>query len=230
MSNAPWHLRHIRQLIYAALVAAAVGIGITSVFDAPDAAQAWVAVRQYYGLWALGLLLAAMIVGPLCFVLPWLPIKAHLVLGRRAIGVSAFVLAVLHTITYLAPTIYRDWHGLFSPGTMWIAGLGIGLPMFAAMTTLAITSRDHAVTRLGPQRWKRWHSMVYAMLPLLLLHAAFLGADFGINRGPDVTRDPDEGALIGMLSVAAGWLLLFILRWRRVQWKWTPALLESKKA
>ncbi len=111
-------------MIYAALAVTAIGIAAMSVFDAPDATQAWIEARQFYGLWALGLLLAAMMVGPLCFVLPWLPIKAHLVLGRRALGVSAFVLAVLHTISYLGPTIYRDWHGIFSPGTMWIVGLG----------------------------------------------------------------------------------------------------------
>lgn len=215
-------------MIYAALAVTAIGIAATSVLDAPDATQAWIEARQFYGLWALGLLLAAMIVGPLCFVLPWLPIKPHLVLGRRALGVSAFVLAVLHTISYLGPTIYRDWHGLFSPGTMWIAGLGIGLPVFSGMMALAVTSRDQAVTRLGPQRWKRWHRLVYVMLPLLLLHATLLGADFGVNRGPDVHGDPDVGSLIGMLSVAAGWLLFFILRSRRV--RWTPAFLERKKA
>ena len=228
MPNSPWHLRHIRQLIYAALVVTAISIALTAVLDAPNATQAWIEARQYYGLWALGILLAAMIIGPLCFVLPWLPIKAHLVLGRRALGVSAFVLAVLHTLSYLAPTIYRDWHGIFSPGKMWIAGLGIGLPVFSGMTALAATSRDQAVAQLGARRWKRWHQTVYVMLPLLLLHAAFLGADFGVNRGPDVTRDPDEGALIGMLSVAASWLVLFILRSRRVQWK--PSFLERKKS
>ena len=81
---------------------------------------------------------------------------------------------------------------------------------------------------MGPRRWKRWHRAIYWALPVVLLHAAFLGADFGINRGPDVKGDPDMGSLIGMLSVAAGWLMLFILRHRRVQLK--LKFLERKKS
>src|SRR5215471_13493884 len=61
--------------------------------------------------------------GPLNFVLPWLPIRAHPVLGRRALGVSCFILATLHMICYLGPTIRRNWRELYTPGKLWITGV-----------------------------------------------------------------------------------------------------------
>jgi len=227
MSKIPWHVRHIRSFIYAALFITIVSIALFSIADAPDATQAWVESREFYGLWALALLAAAMLPGPLNFVLPWLPIRPHLVLGRRALGVSAFILAVLHIFCYLAPTIWRNWHNLYKPGVLWIAGQVIGLALFTDMAILAFTSRDKEVRRLGPQRWKRLHRSVYILLPGALAHATLLGADFGVNKGPDVVAEPDDDSLVTMLIVTAVWLLLFVLRKRRV--RWTPPMLESSK-
>jgi len=219
VSNKPWHLRHARGLIYAALIATIIGIAVASAWGAQDATAAWVGARELYGLWALGLLIAAMITGPLVFVVPWLPLKGHLMIARRALGVSAFVLATLHIGTYLGPILYRNWHELYTPGKLWVAGLLLGLPLYADMALLATTSRDAAVRQLGPRRWKSWHRTVYLALPIALVHATFLGADFGVNKGPDVPGQPDAGSLIGMLAAAGAWLLFFYLRKRRIRWQ-----------
>ena len=64
-------------MIYAGLFGTAIGIAAVSYSSAKDPTQAWVAARELYGLWALGLLLSAMVPGPLIFVLPWLPVKGH---------------------------------------------------------------------------------------------------------------------------------------------------------
>jgi sulfoxide reductase heme-binding subunit YedZ len=218
MSQTPWHLRNVRTLIYAGLALTIVSIGIDSFLESADAVQAWVLARQMFGLGALALLLSAMIIAPLCFVLPWLPLKAHLALGRRALGVSAFTLALLHMISYLGPAIYWDWHVLYRSGRLWIAGLLLSIPIFLMMGALAVTSQDWAVRRLGPKGWKRLHESVYWLLPGVLLHAIFLGADFGVNHGPDVKTDADAGCLVSTLIASAVWLLLFVLRRRRVRW------------
>ena len=109
----------------------------------------WVGMRQLFGLWALGFLLAAMMVGPLTSVLPRLPLKAHLLFARRAIGISAFVFAVVHVLAYLIPILLRNWRELYTPGILWIAGLVLGLIAFVDMSALAFTSRDKAVVKLG---------------------------------------------------------------------------------
>lgn len=227
MSRVPWHLRKVRNLIYVALILAIVGIAVSSALDAPNATQAWVAARELYGLWALSLLLASMLPGPLSFVLPWFPLKAHLVMGRRALGISSFVMAVAHVSCYLGPTLFRNWRSLYTPGALWLAGLLIGFAVFTDLVVLAFTSRRRAIRSLGPRRWKRWHQAVYLLLPSALLHATFLGTDFGVNKGPDVTAEVDTGCLVTMLAVSLAWLTLFILRKRRM--RWTPAMLQRNK-
>jgi DMSO/TMAO reductase YedYZ heme-binding membrane subunit len=219
VSNTPWHIRNVRTLIYAAVALTIVSIGLYSFLMSPDAVQAWVSAREFYGLGALTLLLASMLIGPLIFVLPWLPMRAHLALGRRALGVSAFSLAVVHAVSYLGPTIDWNWRTLYTPGTLWMAGLLLGIPLIATMGTLAFTSRDQVVRRLGPKRWKKLHKAVYLLLPGTLLHAIFLGADFGVNHGPDVKTDTDAGCLVSTLIASAVWALLFVLRKRHLRIK-----------
>ena len=68
MHHAPWHLRHVRALLYAASVLSAVGVVVACALD--DPVKPWIGARQLLGLWALGLLLASMLIGPLTAV--WL--------------------------------------------------------------------------------------------------------------------------------------------------------------
>src|ERR1700722_19386614 len=75
-----WHIRKIRGLIYTAVSLTAVAIGASAYVQDPDLVQFWVAAREYYGMAALGFLLASVATGPLNYVAPWLPIRAHLVL------------------------------------------------------------------------------------------------------------------------------------------------------
>ena len=102
--------------------------------------------------------------------------------------------------------LYAARHELYTPGKLWITGLVIGSVWFGCMAILAFTSRNRAVHQLGPRRWKRLHKSVYWLLPLGLLHAIVLGADFGVNKGPDVTADVDAGCLVTMLLIAGAWL------------------------
>jgi DMSO/TMAO reductase YedYZ heme-binding membrane subunit len=227
MAKIPWHLRNIPKLAYLALLVVTLGIAISSALDSSDPAHAWIVARELYGLWALALLLAAMLAGPLIFVLPWLPFKGHLLLGRRALGISAFALAVAHVASYLGPVLTRDWHDLYYPGRLWLAGLLIGFATFADLAVLAFTSRRRAIRSLGAAKWKRWHKSVYTLLPLALLHAIFVGADFGVNKGPDVTAEADAGCLVAMLLISLAWLFLFMLRKRRI--RWIPSIFQKSK-
>src|SRR5437016_11421221 len=99
----------------------------------------------------------------------------------------------MHVVCYLGPTSYWDWRALYTPGGSWVIGLALGVVLFANMAVLAFTSRNDAVRRLGPKRWKKWHKSVYLILPATLIHAVFLGIDFGVNHGPDVKAEADAG-------------------------------------
>ena len=228
MSKGPWHLRHIRAIVAVGLAASAVGIAVAASIDGTTATQVVVEGRQLFGLWALGLLLASMVAGPLAYVLPWLPVNGHLVAGRRVFGVGAFAFALLHACSYLLPIVTaRDWPSLYRSGFVWVAGLLLGVSLLLALLALAATSTNRAVRALGPKRWKRLHQLVYLMLPLALVHAVSVGADFGFNKAPDVPWEADAGCLVGMCAANAGWLALFVMRRKGI--RWTPSRLAARR-
>src|SRR5437899_390459 len=81
-----WYFRFARSLVYLGCGIAAFAVAGVAISDTPhDAGHALIEARQLYGLWALGLLLASMIIGPLTSILPWLPLKAPLMYARRAV-------------------------------------------------------------------------------------------------------------------------------------------------
>lgn len=220
----PWHFRFARVLIYFGALVAAVAVCISAKWGESDLGQTLVTARQLYGLWALGLLLASMLLGPLTSVLPWMPFKASLMYGRRAAGVSALLFALLHVAVYAWSLLRWGWRAFYTPGLLWVIGLALGIVVLADMFALGFTSRDGAVKSMGGRTWKRLHRTVYAALGLVLLHAILVGADFGLTHAPDVKGQADVGSLIAFVSISAAWLLLVILR--RLRFRWTPAFLR----
>lgn len=219
MHRAPWHLRHIRALLYAAFALSAIGVAVVCAMD--DLAKPWIGARQLFGLWALALLLTSMLIGPLTSVFRPFPLRGHLVLGRRAIGISCFGFALLHALSYTGTLLAQGGVSMFvgeslAEGALWIVGLLIGGLMLTALGVLSVTSFDHMLVKLG-RRWKTIQNAVYVILPLALIHAILMGADFGFHKARDVSAEADIGALIGMSSLTAVWLALFIARRRGVK-------------
>ena len=211
-----WITRNITLLIGIAVTGTIVGIGTMSAFE-PTTAAIFVTARQVYGLTAMGVLLGACLIGPLTAVLPRIPLKGVLLAGRRAVGVSAFVIAIPHVACYLVPVLLlRNWRELYEPGLLWVVGLALGLLAIVDLTMLAWTSRDAAVKAMGGKRWKRLHRTIYIATPVLFLHALFVGADFGIATPPK--GEADYGSLIAFSILATAWLLLAWLRSRNIRW------------
>jgi DMSO/TMAO reductase YedYZ heme-binding membrane subunit len=169
-----------------------------------------------------------MLIGPLTAVLPWIPFKTSLMYGRREVGVSASMFSLLHVLAYVWSLLRRNWRELYTPGVLWVAGLVLGVMAFSDMLALGFTSRDASVKKMCGRKWKRLHRTVYIGLAVILLHALFVGADFGLNRGPDVEGEADFGSLIVFLCISATWLALVLLRRRDL--KWTPKLLTKRDA
>lgn len=211
-----WHFRFARALVYGGAAVAAVGIVMSAGADPHGPGHALVEVRQLFGLWALGLMLAALMIGPLTSVIHWLPLKPTLLNARRAVGVSSAMFSVIHVIAYLISVARRSWTELYTPGVLWVAGGMLGIVALADLIALAWTSRDASVRSMGGRRWKRLHRTALIVLPIVLLHATFMGADFGINHGPDVNRhDNDFGSLFGFGSVVFVWAILLLLRHKK---------------
>ena len=164
----------------------------------------------------MGVLLGACLIGPLTAVFPRMRVKGVLLAGRRAVGVAAFVIAIPHVACYLGPVLLRNWRELYEPGLLWMVGLVLGLLALLDLTLLAWTSRDAAVKAMGGKRWKRLHRTVYIAMPVLFLHALFVGSDFGLTTPPK--GEADYGCLVAFSIMTAAWLALAWLRSRGIRW------------
>ncbi|MBI1371208.1 MAG: hypothetical protein GC159_00375 [Phycisphaera sp.] len=220
----PWHMRSARGIVYAAGLVAMAAVAIVALMDSDNRGVQLVTARQLYGLWALGWLIAAMLIGPLTMVVPGLPLRPTLMYGRRAVGVMALLNALAHVTCYDWSVLRRDWHEFYTPGAMWVIGLVLGTAAMAIMLVLGFTSRDASVKKMGGRKWKRVHSLVYVMLFVVLAHAVLVGTDFGVNHGPDVTVEADFGALVTFSCLTVAWVVLALLR--RSGRTWRPAMLH----
>jgi len=138
------------------------------------------------GLWALRLLLLSLAITPLCRVTgigDW-------VRFRRLIGLFSCCYALLHFSTYAVLDQGLDM-GEILTDVLKRPYVTLGFVAFLLLLPLAATSHNGIIRRLGGQRWKRLHRLVYVAglagvlhylwlvradsLPPLLYLALFLG-------------------------------------------------------
>jgi sulfoxide reductase heme-binding subunit YedZ len=116
------------------------------------------------GFWALIFLMTALAITPLRRIARF----NQLVDVRRMIGVGAFVYAASHILLYVADQMFDLWK-VASEIALRLY-LTIGFIALLGLTTLAATSTDGMVRRLGPRKWQRLHSIVYGVGLLALIH------------------------------------------------------------
>ena len=116
------------------------------------------------GYWALMFLLATLAVTPLRRISRFGP----LIDIRRMIGVGAFAYAAAHISLYFTDQSY-DLLKVASEIVRRLY-LTIGFIALAGLATLAATSTDAMVRRLGGERWRRLHQASYVIALLALVH------------------------------------------------------------
>ncbi len=149
------------------------------------------------GEWALRWLWATLAITPLrqIFQMP------ALLKFRRALGVSAFVYALLHFVAYawldkglVLDDIVKD---VFKRNFIFV-----GLATLILMTPLALTSFNSAIRAMGGKRWQMLHKLVYVVAIGALLH--FLWKKSGKN----------DYAEVGVYAL----ILAGLLGWRFGRW------------
>lgn len=109
------------------------------------------------GLWALRILIASLCLTPL----RWVGINA--LRHRRALGLMAFLYAVLHLTAW----------GVLDMGLLWDQMLRdltrrwyiiVGMLALLAMLPLAITSNSASIRAMGGRAWQRLHKLAYLAL------------------------------------------------------------------
>jgi sulfoxide reductase heme-binding subunit YedZ len=167
MMQVPWRDRRGRFLWLKALVLPALFVPGLLFAD-------WLATGQLggrpvieaidgIGLWAIRLLLISLAITPFARALDW----SGLLLVRRMVGVSAACYAFIHLCLYVVDQNFRL--GTVAAEIALRFYLTIGFVALLGLLTLAATSTDAAVQRLG-RSWKRLHRLAYPIAVLALLH------------------------------------------------------------
>jgi sulfoxide reductase heme-binding subunit YedZ len=121
-------------------------------------------MTYWSGLWATVLLMLALAITPLAALLRW----SQLIVVRRMIGVSAALYAVAHVLIYFALRLW-DFAVIFEEVISRLSLL-VACVATAGLITLAATSRDSVIRRMGARGWKSLHGWVYGVAGLALAH------------------------------------------------------------
>lgn len=123
------------------------------------------AINRYLGDWALRMLLVTLAATPLKTLFGWVwPVRM-----RRMLGLWAFAYVALHITNYVAIDQFFAW------GDIWKDiikrnFITVGMIAFIILSTLAATSFNGAIKRLGAKTWKKLHKLVYLAAALGCLH------------------------------------------------------------
>ena len=123
------------------------------------------AILNRFGWWTLVFLLLALVPTPLQQLTGWTWVAPL----RRTIGLFAFFYACLHLSTYVGVDQFFDWRAIVAD-VVKRKFITIGMLAFALLLPLALTSTNRAVRRLGFERWKRLHRLVYAAAVCGVVH------------------------------------------------------------
>jgi methionine sulfoxide reductase heme-binding subunit len=116
------------------------------------------------GFWMLMFILMTLAITPLRRITRF----GQLIDVRRMLGVGAFVYGTAHISLYTADQMFD----LVKVGSEIVQRvyLTIGFTALVGLATLAATSTDAMVRRLGALRWQRLHYAVYGIGALALIH------------------------------------------------------------
>jgi len=116
------------------------------------------------GFWALVFLGVTLAVTPFRRVLRY----GNLIDIRRMLGVGTFCYIALHLTLFFADQSYDP--GKFIHEITHRVYLIVGAVAWLGLATLAATSTDGMVRRLGGMRWRRLHQIIYGIALLALIH------------------------------------------------------------
>jgi DMSO/TMAO reductase YedYZ heme-binding membrane subunit len=168
-------LKYIRYIILSASILFAVGIYFAY------GMQQYGGIIKTYALIAFSLIYLSLLIGPFYDAFRNAPGRAILTRSRRAIGVSAFLFAMLHANF----AFFGQLGGIKGLGYLpegYVTPLLLGFIALCILTLMALTSFDFWVKRLG-KGWKYIHRFIYLAGWLILYHAFTLGSDFAAPDG-----------------------------------------------
>lgn len=169
-------LRYIRPiiLILNSLIIIAIFLIVRVTFT--SSTLQIIRLTEVYGLFALLLIYFALLPSPLYRAFPWIPYQALYVRARRAIGVSAFFVALLHgSIAFFFSL--GGFSGISFLSQNYLIAITLSFSALCILLLMALTSFDYWVGKLG-KRWKLLHRLIYLAGILILIHVLIIGTHF----------------------------------------------------
>jgi sulfoxide reductase heme-binding subunit YedZ len=206
--KAPWNERNGRFSPLKAVVFA--GLFVPATWVAVQAACNWLGPKPVTemihrtGDWGLRFLLISLFITPLIRSTR----QPKLIAIRRMVGVAAFAYITGHLCLYIVDQHFALAHVASEIALRFY--LTIGFVAWLGLATLAATSTDAMIKRLGGPRWSRLHKIVYAIAAIGLLH-------FYIQSKADVS---EPVMMTGFFFV----LMLFRVLLKRGAAPWVAAL------
>lgn len=121
-------------------------------------------VLHHSGWWALGLLMATLLVTPLRRVTG----RNELIRARRPLGLFAFFWATVHLAIYLGLDQLFDWEFIVED-IVERPFITVGVAAWLLLLPLALTSTRGSIRRLG-RRWTLLHRAIYPAAVLGTIH------------------------------------------------------------
>ena len=131
-------------------------------------------VNRFTGDWALYMLLIALAVTPGKILTSWKSLPRF----RRMLGLYSFAYAFLHLSSYLILDHQLHWARILEDLTK-RPYIMVGMATILILLTLAVTSPQAMIKKLGAKNWQNLHKLVYAAGILGVIHYYLLiKADF----------------------------------------------------
>ena len=184
-------VKNIRTLFY--IFALLIAVSTLVLFSQPANA---LVLTNAFGYLSFSFLSLSLLVTPVRTVFPTFNLNPVFYMGRRALGVCAFVFAVAHYAIQLSLNFAGDPGQVvffaFSPNG---SGLLAGIISLLFLFLLFITSTDFAARKLG-KHWFRLHQLSYLCYPLIIFHVVSIGIDF-----KDINFYSGSFACIAMITI-----------------------------
>lgn len=166
-------------LIFASFLAGFIYLLISS--NSSDEAAKILSLTRTYALTAVTFLYLTLFASPYAKLLTFMPFRGMYIKARRALGVSAFLFALLHA--------YFAFFKVIGVENFMSLSLSLRFSIFLGSTSLFIlflmtaTATDFAIYKLTFPRWKMLHRLIYLVAILVVVHAMRIGSDFADLSG-----------------------------------------------
>jgi sulfoxide reductase heme-binding subunit YedZ len=152
-------------------------------------------LEQRTGRQAITLLVLSLACSPLNALFGW----RELLKRRRALGLYAFMYAVIHVVIFV-DLDYGLALSQIAKTVLQKPYIIIGVTSFLLLIPLALTSFDIWKKRLG-KNWKRLHQFIYFIAPLVVLHYAWSKKGDIFTLQGDIVRPLIYGIIILILLI-----------------------------